>query len=127
MKNLLSVITLLVLVGSAFAENFISYGWFKNDDFGEYYVCIDIDAREPYDAYKEQLLYFIDLQKRGFSKVEVSWYKLPEDCKSWAATISKVNNVYCIVEEYENYSIISHVCSDDTVIEYVCYKNKEEK
>ena len=128
MKKLLSVITLLVLLaGSAFAENFISYGWFKNDDLGEYYVCIDIDAREPYDAYKEQLLYFIDLQKRGFSKVEVHWYKLPEDCKLWAATISKVHNVYCIVEEYENYNIISHVCSDDTVIEYVCYKNKEEK
>ena len=126
-KSFITITLLFALVGSAFAENFASYGWFENDEVGEYYVYMDIDAREPYDAYKEQLLYFIDLQKRGFSKVDVHWYKLPEDCKSWAATISKAHKVYCIVEEYENYDIISHVCNDETVIEYVCYKNKEEK
>ena len=125
MKKLFITITLLFsLVCSAFAENFVSFGWFENDEVGEYSVSIDIDAREPYDAEKEQLLYFIDLQKRGFSKVEVHWYKLPEDCKSWAASISKTHKVYCIVEEYENYDIISHVCGDGTVIEYDCYKNK---
>ena len=128
MKRFIITITLLVLlVGSAFADNFVSFGWFENDELGEYHISIDIDAREPYDAEKEQLLYFIDLQKRGFSKVEVYWYKIPEDYESWAASISKVHKVYCIVEEYENYNIISHVCGDGTVIEYFCYKNNEEK
>ena len=127
MKKLLSVITLLVLlVGSAFAENFVNYGWFKNDDVGEYSVYIDIDDREPYEVYTEQLLYFIDLQRR-YDKVEVHWYKMPEDCSCWAAKISRTHKVYCIVEVYENYNIISHVCNDETIIEYVCYKNKEEK
>lgn len=128
MKRFIITITLLVaLVCSAFAENFVILGWFENDEVGKYSVIIDIDAREPYDAEKEQLLYFIDLQKRGFSKVEVHWYKLPEDCESWAASISKAYKVYCIIEEYENYNIISHVCGDGTVIEYICFTNKGEE
>lgn len=126
MKKLFVTITLLLaLVGSVFAEEFVLCGQFINDDEGEYLLFIDIDAREPYDAEKEQLSFFIDLQNSGFSKVEVHSYKITEDCKSWAASMSKEHRVYCTFEVHENYNIISHVCGDGTVIEYIGFTNKE--
>ena len=129
MKKLFVTITLLAaLVGSAFAEEFVFCGNFINDDESKYLLFIDIDAREPYDLEKEQLSFFIDLQKRGFSKVEVHSYKMTEDCESWAASMSREHRVYCTFELYENNNrIISHVCGDGTVIEYICYENNEEK
>ena len=126
MKKLFVTITLLVaLVGSVFAEEFVLCGQFINDDGGEYLLFIDIDAREPYDAEKEQLSFFIDLQNSGFSKVEVHSYKMTEDCESWAASMSKEHRVYCTFEVHENYNIISHVCGDGTVIEYIGFTNKD--
>lgn len=128
MKKLFVTITLLlVLIGSAFAEEFVLCGQFINDDEGEYLLFIDIDAREPYDAEKEQLSFFIDLQNSGFSKVEVHSYKMTEDCESWAASMSKEHRVYCTFEVHKNYNIIRHVCGDGTVIEYIGFTNKEEK
>lgn len=128
MKKLLSVITLLAaLVGSAFAEEFVLCGQFINDDEGEYLLFIDIDAREPYDAEKEQLSFFIELQNSGFSKVEVHSYKMTEDCESWAASMSKEHRVYGTFEVHKNYNIIRHVCGDGTVIEYIGFTNKEEE
>ena len=128
MKKLFVTITLLfALVGSVFAEEFVLCGQFINDDEGEYLLFIDIDAREPYDAEKEQLSFFIDLQNSGFSKVEVHSYKMTEDCESWAASMSKEHRVYCTFEVHENYNIISHVCGDGTVIEYIGLTNKEEE
>ena len=123
MKRFIITITLLVaLVGSAFAEEFVHCGHFINDDGSKYVLLIDIDAREPYDVEKEQLSFFIDLQNRGFSKVEVHSYKITEDCESWAASMSKEHRVYCTLELHENnYNIISHVCGDGTVIEYICF------
>ena len=128
MKRFIITITLLAaLVGSAFAEEFVLCGQFIDDE-DEYFLFIDIDAREPYDAEKEQLSFFIDLQNNsGFSKVEVHSYKMTEDCESWAASMSKEHRVYCTFEVHKNYNIISHVCGDGTVIEYICYKNNEEK
>ena len=128
MKRFIITITLLVaLVGSAFAEEFVLCGQFINDDESKYLLFIDIDAREPYDAEKEQLSFFIDLQNSGFSKVEVHSYKMTEDCESWAASMSREHRVYCTFELHEKYRIISHVCGDGTVIEYICYENKGEE
>ena len=128
MKRFIITITLLVaLVGSAFAEEFVLCGQFINDDEGEYLLFIDIDAREPYDAEKEQLSFFIDFQNRGFSKVEVHSYKMTEDCKSWAASMSREHRVYCTFEVHEKYNIIRHVCGDGTVIEYIGFTNKGEE
>ena len=125
-KLFVTIALLLALVGSAFAEEFVLCGQFIEDDGeGEYLLFIDIDAREPYDAEKEQLSFFIDLQNRGFSKVEVHSYKMAEDCESWAASMSKEHRVYSTLEFHKNYNIISHVCGDGTVIEYIGFTNKE--
>lgn len=125
-RFIITIILLAALVGSAFAEEFVLCGQFiDDDDEGEYLLFIDIDAREPYDAEKEQLSFFIELQNSGFSKVEVHSYKMTEDCESWAASMSKEHRVYGTFEVHKNYNIISHVCGDGTVIEYIGFTNKE--
>lgn len=131
MKKLLSVITLLlVLVGSTFAEkaNLIKYGTFTNKDAGEYTVYMDIDAREPFDVRNEKLWTIISLEADDeFRYVEVHWYKVPEDCNWWCISISKDYNIYCTIEEYNDHVSIDRVCGDGTIVEYICYKNKEEE
>lgn len=129
MKKLLSVITLLVLlVGSAFAWNFKEYGKFENEKAGKYTVLIDLEATEPFDIEKESIKHFIFLQQQGYSFVEVRWWsEYSGDVTPWCIYISEKHKFYCTLETYEDFDIEERVCSDGTVIEYVCYKNKEEK
>ena len=131
MKKLFVTITLLLaLVGSAFAEkaNLIKYGTFTNEEQGEYTVYIDIDAREPFDAKKEKLWTIISLEADDrYEYVGVYWVKISEDCNWWCISISKDYNIYCTIEEYNDHVRIDRVCGDGTIVEYICYKNKEEK
>ena len=131
MKKLFITITLLLaLVGSAFAEktNLIEYGTFENEKTGEYTVYLDIDARKPFDVKNEKLWTIISLEANDdFRYVEVHWYKVPEDCNWWCIAISKDYNIYCTIEEYNDHVSIDRVCGDGTIVEYICYKNKEEK
>lgn len=131
MKRFIITITLLAaLVGSAFAEkaNLIKYGTFKNEKAGEYTVYMDIDAREPFDVKNEKLWTIISLEANdGIRYVEVHLYKVPEDCNWWCISICKDYNIYCTIEEYNDHVLIDRVCGDGTIVEYICYKNKEEK
>ena len=131
MKKLFVTITLLLaLAGSAFAEkaNLIKYGTFTNKDAGEYTVYMDIDAREPFDVKNEKLWTIISLEANdNFRYVEVHWYKVPEDCNWWCIEMKKYYNVYTTIEDYNDHILIDRVCGDGTIVEYVCYKNKEEK
>ena len=126
MKKLFVTITLLLaLVGSAFAQNFVSYGWFKNEKAGAYELLIDIDAREPYDIKEESLLHFLYLQSQdAYSRVSVCWMDPPDEENWWSIEISKKHNVYRTLEIYEEYDIEEFVCNDGSIIQYVCYKNK---
>ena len=124
MKKLFVTITLLfALVGSAFAQNFVSYGWFENEKAGAYEILIDIDAREPFDIEKESIKHFLFLQQ-VYSRVSVCWMNPPDEENWWSIVISKKHNVYRTLEVYEKYDIEEFVCNDGSIIQYVCYKNK---
>ena len=131
MKRFIITITLLAaLVGSAFAEkdNLIKYGTFTNKNAGEYTVYMDIDAREPFDVKNEKLWTIISLEANDdFRCVKVHLYKVPEDCNWWCINMCKNYNVYCTIEDYNDYILIDRVCGDGTIVEYTCYKNKEEE
>ena len=127
MKKLLSVITLLVLlVGSVFAWNFKEYGKFENEKAGKYTVLIDLEATEPFDIEKESIKHLLFLQQQEeYSYVDVRWYEPSGD--HWCIYISEKHKFYCTLETYEDFDIEERVCSDGSIIQYVCYKNKEEK
>lgn len=129
MKKLFITITLLfALVGSTFAQNFVSYGWFKNEKAGAYELLIDIDAREPFDIEKESIKHFLFLQRQEeYQFVKVRWYEPSDDIIPWCIDMSEKHNIYRTLEIYEDFDIEERVCSDGSIIQYVCYKNKEEK
>ena len=129
MKRFIITITLLVLlVGSAFAWNFKEYGKFKDEEAGEYTVRIDLEATEPFDIEKESIRHFLFLQhQEEYSFVEVIWYKPSGDVTPWSIYISEKHKFYCTIEIYDDFDIEERVCSDGSVIQYFCYKNKEEK
>ena len=128
MKRFIITITLLVLlVGSAFACNFKEYGKFKNEKAGEYTVLIDFEATEPFELEKESIEHFIFLQQQEeYSFVEVRWCD-HYSVTPWSIYISEKHKFYCTLETYEDFDIEERVCSDGSIIQYVCYKNKEEK
>lgn len=126
MKKLFVTITLLfALVGSVFAQNFVSYGWFKNEEAGAYELLIDIDAREPFDIEKESIKHFLFLQQQEeYQFVKVRWYEPSDDVIPWCIYMSEKHNIYRTLEIYENYDYEERVCSDGSIIQYFCYKNK---
>ena len=126
MKRLFITITLLLaLVGSAFAENFVSFGWFENDEAGAYELLIDIDAIEPFDIEKESIKHFLFLQRlEEYQFVKVRWYEPSGDVTPWCISISEKHKFYCTLELYEDFDIEERVCSDGSIIQHVCYKNK---
>ena len=130
MKRFIITITLLVaLVGSAFAWNFKEYGKFKNEKAGEYTVLIDLEATEPFDIEKESIVHFLFLQQQEkYSSVKVCWYEPSGDETPWCIAISEKHKFYCTLEIYDDFDIEERVCSDGTVIQYVCYNkiNEEE-
>ena len=130
MKKLLSVITLLVLlVGSASAWNFKEYGKFENEKAGKYTVLIDLEATEPFDIEKENIKHLLFLQQQEeYIFVEVRWYQPTDDVTPWCIAISEKHKFYCTLEIYDNHAIEERVCSDGSVIEYICYNkiNEEE-
>lgn len=128
MKRFIITITLLVaLVGSAFAWNFKEYGKFKNEKAGEYTVLIDLEATEPYELEKEDIKFLLYLQNlEVYSSVKVFYYN-PTGEGFWCKTISEKHKFYCTLEIYEDYDCVYHVCDDGWVVEYCCFKNKEEK
>ena len=130
MKRFIITITLLVaLVGSAFAWNFKEYGKFKNEKAGEYTVLIDLEATEPFDIEKESIVHFLFLQQQEkYSSVKVCWYEPSGDETPWCIAISEKHKFYCTLEIYDDFDIEERVCSDGSVIQYVCYNkiNEEE-
>ena len=126
MKRLFITITLLfALVGSAFAENFVSFGWFENDEAGAYELLIDIDAIEPFDIEKESIKHFLFLQRlEEYQFVKVRWYEPSGDVTPWCISISEKHKFYRTLEIYEDYVFEERVCSDGSIIQYFCYKNK---
>lgn len=128
MKKLLSVILLLVLlVGSAFATDWVRHGSFKNDKAGAYVVLFDYDATEPFELEKENIEYFLCLQQ-NYEKVEVHLFssELAQKENWWCLTGAK-HNCYATLEIYEDYVMEDHVNKDGTITQYICYKNKEEE
>lgn len=126
MKKLFVTITLLfALVCSAFAQNFVSYGWFENEEAGAYELLIDIDAREPFDIEKESIKHFLFLQQQEeYQFVKVRWYEPSDDVIPWCIHMSEKHNIYRTLEIYEDYDYEERVCSDGSIIQYFCYKNK---
>lgn len=118
MKKLLSIITLLVLlVGSAFAENLIEYGSQEIDDGIIMYTFIDIDAREPYNAEEESIEHLLCLQQ-SCDNVVFKWEVIPENCPRICIDISKENKVYRTIRICGRVVFEYCVCYDGTVIEY---------
>lgn len=128
MKKLFITITLLfALVGSAFSWDFIKYGSFENEKAGAYDVYMDIEAREPYNIEKEDIRFLLYLQNQEcYSFVKVFYYN-PNGEGFWCKAISEEHKIYCTMERYEGYDCVYHVCDDGRVVEYCCFKNKEEK
>ena len=128
MKKLFITITLLfALVCSAFSWDFIKYGSFENEKAGTYDVYMDIEAREPYELEKEDIKFLLYLQNQEcYSYVKVFYYN-PNGEGFWCKTISEKHKIYCTMETYEDYDCVYHVCDDGWVVEYCCFKNKEEK
>ena len=126
MKKLFTIITLLlVLVGSVFAWNFKEYGTFENEKVGIYTVLIDLEAIEPFDIEKESIMHLLFLQQQEkYSSVKVCWYEPSGDVTPWCISISEKHKFYCTLELYEDFDIEERVCSDGSIIQYVCYKNK---
>lgn len=120
MKKLLSVITLLlVLAGSAFAENFIKYGTFE-DDIGHITVYIDTDAIEPYNAEEESIEHLLYLQSKD-DYVVFDWLVTPEDYDyaRLSIEISKKHKTYRTLIFTEYHELEYCVCYDGTVIKYM--------
>src|SRR5574344_649267 len=116
MKKLLSVITLLVLlVGSAFAENFIKYETFEDE-----IAYIDLDAREPYNAEEESIEKLLYLQSK-FDNVVFDFLVTPEDYNETllCIKISKEHKIYHTAIFTENCGFEYCVCYDGTVIRYM--------
>ena len=130
MKKLFVTITLLfALVCSAFAWNFKEYGTFENEKAGIYTVLIDLEATEPFDIEKESIKHLLFLQQQEeYSFVEVRWYRPTDDVTPWCIAISEEHKFYCTLEMYDDYDIEERVCSDGSVIRYICYDkiNEEE-
>ena len=127
MKKLLSVITLLVLlVGSAFAENLIEYGSQEIDDGIIMYTLIDIDAREPYNAEEESIEYLLYLQQ-NYDNVVFKWEVevTPENCPRICIDISKENKVYRTIRFCGSCVFEYLVCYDGTVIKYFYTRRNE--
>ena len=119
MKKLLSVITLLVLlVGSAFAENLIKYGSHKDDDGRTTYAFIDLDAREPYNAEEESIEHLLYLQQ-NCDNVVFKWVVTPENYTRLCIDISKENKVYRTIKVCGGAVFEYLVCYDETVIMYM--------
>ena len=122
MKKLLSVITLLVLlVGSAFAENFIKYETFEDE-----IAYIDLDAREPYNAEEESIEHLLCLQSK-FDNVVFDWLVIPEDYDETRLSmeISNKHKIYHTLRVTENCAFEYFVCYDGTVIRYM-YTRRDE-
>lgn len=119
MKKLLSVITLLVLlVGSAFAENFIKYASYEIDKGKILYTYIDLDAKEPYNAEEESIEHLLCLQSK-FDNVVFNWLVTPENIPGICMEISKKHKIYHTLRVMENCAFEYFVCYDGTVIKYM--------
>ena len=121
MKKLFVTITLLlVLVGSAFAENFKKYKTFE-DDIGHITVYIDTDAREPYELGDEGcILHLLNLESK-YDDVLFFWLDTPEyyDYARLSIEISKKHKTYRTLILTGKYGLEYRVCCDGTVIKYM--------
>lgn len=125
MKKLLSVITLLVLlVGSAFAENFIKYASYEVDNGKILYTYIDLDAREPYNPEEESIYHLLLLQSK-FDNVKFDWVVTPENIPGICMEISKKHKIYHAIRVMENIAFEYFVCYDGTVIRYMYTRRNE--
>ncbi len=119
MKKLLSVITLLVLlVGSAFAENFIKYASYEIDKGKTLYTYVDIDAREPYNQEEVSIDHILFLQSK-YDDVKFDLLVTPENIPGICMEISKKHRIYHTLRVMENCTFEYLVCYDGTVIRYM--------
>ena len=125
MKKLLSVITLLVLlVSSAFAENFIKYASYEVDNGKTLYTYVDIDAREPYNPEEESIDHLLFLQS-NYDDVRFDLVVTPENIPGICMEISKKHKIYHTLRVMENCAFEYLVCYDGTAIRYM-YTRRDE-
>ena len=119
MKKLFVTITLLaVLVGSAFAENFIKYASYEVDKGKTLYTYVDIDAREPYNQKEESIDHILFLQSK-YDDVKFDLLVTPENIPGVCMEISKKHRIYHTLRVMENCAFEYLVCYDGTVIRYM--------
>src|SRR5574344_905229 len=119
MKKLFVTITLLVLlVGSAFADNFIKYASYEIDNGKILYTYVDIDAREPYNPEEEIISYLLLIQS-NYDEVKFDWAVTPENIPGICIEMSKKHKIYHTIRVMENCVFEYFVCYDGTVIRYM--------
>lgn len=122
MKKMVILLLLSLLVGSAFAADWVKYGTYENDADGVYDVYFDFEATEPFDLEKESIKYFLGLQK-GYEKVEVHLYNMED----WMWCVEGVeHNCYATLIMKKDFREEYHVNNDGTVTVYTFsgFKNK---
>ena len=120
MKRLFTIITLLVLVGSAFAVDWKEYKTGK-DESGEYKVYFDFDATEPFELEKEDIRYIMNLLLY-YSDVTITWSTYYDD-EIYSKGVQ--HNCYSTLLLYEDRAVEYHVNKDGTCTMYYYFHNGE--
>lgn len=113
MKKLLVFILFFSFVGFIFAEDWISKGFYKNEEAGEYEVLVEEDYTEVFPPIQQTFEFFSKMEVQGVSSV--TYYQLkPEEVfeqDMWCTKFAK-EGYFCTLEIYKDYTIIDFVCED---------------
>ena len=109
---------LVLLVGSAFAENFIKYASYEVDKGKTLYTYVDIDAREPYNPEKGSIDHILFLQSK-YDDVKFDLLVTPENIPGICIEMSKKHRIYHTLRVMEECVFEYLVCYDGTVIRYM--------
>lgn len=120
-KGLLILLLSLLLASSAFSKEYTwgadwkRYGVYESEAAGLYEVYFDQNATEPFDLEKENIKYFLYLQK-NYKNVEVHLYNMES---SWWCAKGVELECYATREVHRKCTYEWHVNNDGTVIEYL--------
>lgn len=124
MKKFIITLTLLFLVCSVFADNWITKGKYNSREAGAYTIYWNKSAENSFTDSAATMLTLLNYYNKTFPdkkmNTEVYTKEQAEANRLWILDAVK-NGVYEIIEEYEKYAITYYYCSNGTVIDIVIY------